>query len=213
MPSLPPLVVVPKKWNSDHVSVLNPWPSCPRKVVDYSTRVFHCRSCLNMFVDGVTVVCDHGVSSAHDHGTLLLAVEIFSYVKTFFCPIHCTDAVRLSENALQHQISKTTTFHVHTLFGISRSLSGYHTFLYRNYPRTPTTLNVLISRFIDEGERDLEILEKEILSRHGSFISKSYNLGHTDFPSPPSPGSNVDVSSKESLVPQRLQEVTSNWGE
>ena len=53
-----------------------------------------------MFVDGVTVVCDHGVSSAHDHGTLLLAVEIFSYVKTFFCPIHCTDAVRLSENAL-----------------------------------------------------------------------------------------------------------------
>ena len=84
MPSLPPLVVVPKNWNSDHVSVLNPWPSCPRKVVDYGTRVFHCRSCLNMFVDGVTVVCDHGVSSAHDHGTLLLAVEVFSYVKRSF---------------------------------------------------------------------------------------------------------------------------------
>ena len=84
MRSRRPLVVVPKKWNSDHVSVLNLWPSCPQKVVDYGTRVFHCRSCLNMFVDGVTVVCDHGVSSAHDHGTLLLAVEVFSYVKRSF---------------------------------------------------------------------------------------------------------------------------------
>ena len=82
------------------------------------------------------------------------------------------------------RLAKQQLFTCSTLFGISRSLSGYHTFLYRNYPRTPTTLSVLISRFIDEGERYLEILEKEILSRHGSFISKSYNLGHTDFPLP-----------------------------
>ena len=33
--------------------------------------VFHCRPCLNMVGNGVTVVCDHGVLSALDHGTVL----------------------------------------------------------------------------------------------------------------------------------------------
>ena len=127
MPSRRPLVVVPKKWNSDHISVLNLWPSCPRKVVDYGTRVFHCRSCLNMFVDGVTIVCDHGVSSAHDHGTLLLAVEVFSYVKRSF---------------VQY---------------IGQMLA--------------TWVKILHSIMLAKQQ-----LHVEILFRHGSFISKSYNL-------------------------------------
>ena len=32
--------------------------------------VFHCRPCLNMVGNGVAVLCDHGVLSAFDHGTL-----------------------------------------------------------------------------------------------------------------------------------------------
>ena len=139
MPSLPPLVVVPKKWNSDHVSVLNPWPSCPRKVVDYGTRVFHCRSCLNMFVDGVTVVCEHGVSSARDHGTLLLAVEVFSYVKRSFVQYIAQMLSAWVKMLYSIRLAKQQLFTCSTLFGISRSLSGYHTFLYRNSPRTTTT--------------------------------------------------------------------------
>ena len=77
------------------------------------------------------------------------------------------------------RLAKQQLFTCSTLFGISRSLSGYRTFPYRNYPRTTTTLNVLISRFIDERERerDVEILEREILFSHGIFFSKTYNLG------------------------------------
>ena len=32
--------------------------------------VFHCRPCLNMVGNGVTVMCDRGVLSALDHSTL-----------------------------------------------------------------------------------------------------------------------------------------------
>ena len=174
MPSRRPLVVVPKKWNSDHISVLNLWPSCPRKVVDYGTRVFHCRSCLNMFVDGVTVVCDHGVSSAHDHGTLLLAVEVFSYVKRSFVQ-YIGQMLATWVKILHSIILAKQQLHVqHTFWYIKEPIGLPHISLpslppYDNNFKRP---NFTFYRW----EREREILEREILSRHGSFISKSYNL-------------------------------------
>ena len=33
----------------------------PRKEMDHGTTVFHCRPCLNVVGDRVTVACDHGV--------------------------------------------------------------------------------------------------------------------------------------------------------
>ena len=42
-----------------------------RLTVDHGTIVFHYRPCLTMVGDGMTVLCDHGVLLALDHGTLL----------------------------------------------------------------------------------------------------------------------------------------------
>ena len=37
----------------------------PRQEVDHGSIVFHCRPCLNMLGDSVTVTCDHDVTMVH----------------------------------------------------------------------------------------------------------------------------------------------------
>lgn len=54
----------------NHLDLLNPPSLLPRQQFDHGIMVFDCQPRLTMFGDGVTVVCDRGLLSALDHGTL-----------------------------------------------------------------------------------------------------------------------------------------------